>query len=116
MTWPSLLHPALRAKPAGRLGSALPARRGLPEADLYATRLHTVRELRVAANFCETQVEALWLLRHLRADPRLGDEQVLCSSRSMRPRDASCIDAKAGTACVRCRDGLHQRLAGPRCS
>lgn len=85
MTSSSLLHLALPAKPAGRLRSALPARRGLPEADLFSHRLHTVRELRVAASFCETQVEALWLLRRLRADPRLGDEQV----QLLKPVDAS---------------------------
>lgn len=85
MTSPSLFQPVLHAKPAGRLRSSLPARRGLPEGDLFCTRLHTGRELRVAANFCETQDEALWLLRHLRADPRLGDEQV----QLLKPVDAS---------------------------
>lgn len=65
MPSPTLSHPALHSGPAGRL--------------------HTGRELRVAANFCVTQDEAVWLYRRLRADPRLSDDQV----QLLKPVDAS---------------------------
>ena len=85
MTSPSLSHPALPVNPASRLRRALRARRHAHGSDLFATRLHMGRELRVAANFCETQDEAVWLYHRLRADPRLSDDQV----QLLKPVDAT---------------------------
>ena len=51
-------------------------RREAGDSDLFATRLHPDRELRVAASFCATQEEAVWLHRRLSAHPRLAGEQL----------------------------------------
>ena len=77
--------PAKPARPANRWRRALQALQHVPEGDLFATRLHMGRELRVAANFSVTQDEAVWLCRRLRADPRLSEEQV----QLLKPVDAT---------------------------
>ena len=76
ITLPSLSHPEVHAKPAGGFCRVFRARQGSDESDLLAARLQAGRELRVAASFCETQDEAVWLYRRLRAHPRLSDDQV----------------------------------------
>ena len=73
---PSLSQPEVQARPAGRLRQAWHAPQESPEGDRLAARLQAGRELRVAASFCETQHEAVWLYRRLRAHPRLSDNQV----------------------------------------
>ena len=52
------------------------SRREAGDSALFATRLHPDRELRVAASFCATQDEAVWLHRRLSAHPRLAGEQL----------------------------------------
>lgn len=84
----SLSHGALAvepAKPVNRWRQALRARSHAPDSDLFATRLHMGRELRVAANFSVTQDEALWLYRRLRDNTRLSEEQV----QLLKPVDAT---------------------------
>lgn len=85
MSTPSLSQRMLPAKPTDAWLPVWRAHRQAGDGDLVATRLHTGRELRVAANFCVTQDEAVWLYRRLRVDPRLSDDQV----QLLKPVDAS---------------------------
>ena len=86
---PTLTQAGAPAQPTARAPG--PLRRGArgrkeaAESDVFATRLHDDRELRVAASFCEDHDEALWLLRRLRALPQMTGEQVLL----LKPMDAA---------------------------
>ena len=75
-TLPSLWQPELHAGPTRRLQHGLGASQDSDESALLPARLQAGRELRVAASFCETQDEAVWLYRRLRAQPRLSEDQV----------------------------------------
>lgn len=84
MTSPALSPSPPRGKASGLSRRSLAGRREALDSDQFATRLHEDRTLRVAANFCETQDEAVWLSQRLRSHPRLSTEQVML----LKPVDA----------------------------
>lgn len=70
------LSPSLpRGGSRARLGRAI-RRCEATDSEPVATRLQPDRELRVAAGFCATQDEAVWLVRRLSAGRKLRGEQV----------------------------------------